>query len=177
MNWVTKLSAKRKKRKAELIKEKRISSRWSFVLDVAEIIIPCCLFIFCLVIIVYLFFNLKVQGIDTIVDFLIASASGFILVYSLVNIILSDRWKYITLGIIWIIACSIGFVILMIVSLNLKDGSIARNISLLSLFSSGIIELKEYIIFIIGYATKRKTVKELEIEDINKKSIFDKTFD
>lgn len=58
-------------------------------------------------------------------------------------------------GIIWIIACSIGFVILMIVSLNLKDGSIARNISLLSLFSSGIIELKEYIIFIIGYATKR----------------------
>ena len=146
-------------------------------MDRVEIAFPVVLTFFCLGIIVYLLFQLKVEGMETILDFIIASMAGLFLIFSLVNKNFSDRWKYIASGTIMTLLCLIGFVIVMIISLQQMDGSVARVISLVSLIISRLDELIDYIKFQIGYATTRKNEKELEINDLEGEGIFNNMFD
>ena len=177
MNWVKKIITNRDNRKKRLIKSKRLNTKIVFLMDMVEIAFPVALALFCLGIIVYLLFQLKVEGMETILDFIIASMAGLFLVFSLVNKNLSDRWKYIVSGTIVTCLCSIGFVIVMIISLHQMDGSVARVISLVSLIISGLDELIDYIKFQIGYVTTRKNEKELEINDLESEGIFNNMFD
>lgn len=174
MNWAKKIIANREERRSKLIKEKKVNAIILFICDLVEIFIPILIVLFCIACIIYMSLQSEVEGMDIILDFIIASVAGILLAVSLVNKALSDRWKYIVTGSIFTLACTVGFIIVMIIALKQRDGSAARWISFVSLIISAIDELIDYTKFQLGYVFKRNDEKKEEIKKIEEGSGFDK---
>ena len=177
MNWAKKIITHRESEKMKLIKGKKQNTKLLYLFDLIGTAMSIVTLIFCMGTIVYMLRYEKIEGMDIILDFIIAAVAGMLLLLSLINRKLSDESKYIVSGAIITLAYSIGFIFIMIIALRLKDASIARKISLASLIVSGILEIKDYCNFQCRYATKRYKDKEFEIENLEGKSIFDNEFD
>lgn len=177
MNWIKRITANRKERKEKVIREGRISAKVAFLLDLVEIVVPVLIVLFCLGAIVYMLSKIETTGMDIVFDYIIAGISGIVLVVSVVNKNLSDRYKYIVAGSLLILAYFIGFIIVMGIALRQKDGSAARIISVVSLIISVLDELIDFVRFQFKYVTEKNRKNKKEIENLEGKSVFDKKFD
>lgn len=127
--------------------------------------------------VVYLLFQSNIEGMETILDFIVACMAGMLLVVSWINKHLSDKLKYIMQGAILFGVCSIGLIIIMGIALVQRDGSLARKISVVSLIISAVEEIKEYAKFQFGYVLDRNECKKNEIKQLENSSVFDEKFD
>lgn len=161
MNWINKAYNNRKARKKKLIEQKIIEEKWIFILDIVEVFLPIMMVVLCVGTIVYLLFQIHIEGMETILDFIVACMSGMLLAVSLINKHLSDKWKYIMQGAILSVVCSIGLIIIMGIALVQRDGAVARIISIVSLVISAVEEIKEYAKFQFGYVLDRNECKKM----------------
>lgn len=176
MNWINKACNNRKARKKKLIEQKIIEKKWIFILDIVEVILPITMVVFCMGAVVYLLFQIHIDGMETILDFIVAYMSGMLLVVSLINKHLSDKLEYMMQGAILFGVCSIGLII-MGIALVQRGGSVARIISIVSLIISAVEEIKEYAKFQFRYVLDRNECKKNEIKQLENSSVFDEKFD
>lgn len=177
MNWTKRILANRELRREKMVKEKKINTVLLFVFDLVEIVFPFVIALLCVGTIIYFLFHLEIEGMDTVFDFIVASMAGLLLVFSLVNKHLSVRGKYIVSGALFILLCSVGYIIVMIIALKQEDGAIARIISVASLLISIVDELWDFAKFQFGYALSKKEEKKREIDQLERTSVFDEKFD
>lgn len=178
MNWINKACNNRKARKKKIIEQKIIEEKCIFILDIVEVILPITMIVFCMGAVVYLLFQSNnIEGMETILDFIVACMAGMLLVVSWINKHLSDKLKYIMQGAILFGVCTIGLIIIMSIALVQRDGSLARKISVVSLIISAVEEIKEYAKFQFRYVLDRNECKKNEIKQLENSSVFDEKFD
>lgn len=177
MNCTKRILANRQLRREKMVTEKKRNTVLMFVFDLVEIVFPSIIALFCVGTIIYFLFQLDIESMDTVIDFIVASMAGLLLVFFLVNKHLSDSGKYIVSGALLILACSVGYIFIMIIALKQKDGSIARIISVASLVISVVDELWDFAKFQFKYAVTRRDEKKQEIVQLERTRIFDDKFD
>lgn len=121
---------------------------------------------------IYLFRFQDDNIIGGILDFSIATLSSFVLLFSVINDKLSDKAKYIFMDSLYILLTLVGFVIVLILGIRLKNPStIGRTLSFICLFASLILEIKKVLHHNHDRNLKQEKKKQEEINNIEKSSI------
>ena len=126
--------------------------------------------LFCLGSILFLFYYGNIEGMDMVIDFIIAGLSGALLIYSLIIKSMKDELKHVFQLSLILLPYTIGFEILLIVAAMQKDGEIARVISLVTLIISSVVELRDYYKYQKGDIEERRNKNKLDETKLQEKS-------
>lgn len=152
------------------IEKKRCFNKIMIFLDSIMIYITLIPPLFCLGSILFLFYYGNIEGMDMVIDFIIAGLSGALLIYSLIIKSMKDELKHVFQLSLILLPYTIGFEILLIVAAMQKDGEIARVISLVTLIISSVVELRDYYKYQKGDIEERRNKNKLDETKLQEKS-------
>ncbi|MBQ6788329.1 MAG: hypothetical protein IJO85_11480 [Lachnospiraceae bacterium] len=171
MNTARKIVKEQKKKKARLIKRKKMWLDIQKIMNRVELIFPIIMPLFCMGCVMYLFCFQENKGIASGLDFLIAAMSFAVLVASVIHKKMNDSQKYIYMEPIYLTLLPIVLVVSMVIGVKIEDASVkGRVISFVCLCVTIAFETKEVVSFNHKTNLKKEEEQREKIENIEKES-------
>ena len=143
------------------IDKSKVFSTVKFIAEIYEILVVIFFSGMVIGVCFYLYSKIGLDGMDIIVDFVIAGMSGLLTAVSIIkNRLKSKEQKYICLGTILIAVFSVGFLVVLILAAKQTSSCFARIISTACLMVTIFIEIYQYVILVIAYVKEKRNKRD-----------------